>query len=75
MWLVVGKDCIIANFFFKNLVNFYIARNRLDLSGSLPTAGSEKTLDIVASSINSTYDVDKMQNSKPPPVSVISAYT
>ena len=29
--------------FFKNLVNFYIARNRLDLRGSLPTL---KQLDI-----------------------------
>ena len=37
--LFIGEDCIIANLlliFFKILVNFYIARNRLDLSVSLP---------------------------------------
>ena len=44
-WLVIGEDCIIANFliYFKNLVNFYIARNRLHLSVSLPTAVLVKT--------------------------------
>ena len=44
MWLIVGEDCIIVKFYFifKTLVNFYIARNRLDLSGSLPTSASKK---------------------------------
>ena len=39
--LVIGEECIIANFliFFKNLVNFYIVRNRLNLSVQLPTHG------------------------------------
>ena len=40
-WLVIGEDCIIANFliYFKNLVNFYIAWNRLELCVSLPSRG------------------------------------
>ena len=37
--MVIGEDCIIAKFFncFKNLVNFYIVRNRLNLSVQLST--------------------------------------
>ena len=36
--LVIGEDCIIANFliYFKNLVNFYTARKRLNFSVQLP---------------------------------------